>query len=52
MQSKLLTVFRKSVTGEVKEFYADIKLEADTSSISGYAASTEKTDYLSRDIVK
>ena len=47
-----LTVFRKKVTGEIKEFTVDIKLEADTSSISGYSSATDETDYFSRDIIE
>ena len=47
-----LTVFRKNVTGEVREFTIDIKLEADTSSISGYVPSSGETDYFSRDIIE
>lgn len=46
-----LTVFRKNVAEEGYEFTVDIKLEADTSSISGYSPTEEETDYLSRDIV-
>ncbi len=36
-----LTIFRKPVAGEAYEFTADIILEADTTSFSGYSAPTE-----------
>ena len=44
-----LTIFRKPVAGEAYEFTADIILEADTTSFSGYSAPTENEESESAD---
>ena len=46
-----LTVFRRSVTGDVSIFDEYAELAPDTSSISGYSESISTEDYFSRDII-
>ncbi len=46
-----LTVFRRSVTGDVSIFDEYAELAPDTSSMSGYSESISTEDYFSRDII-
>ncbi len=46
------TVFRRAVTGENSIFEVTAELAPDTSSISGYAVTTDEDDPTSRDIIR